>query len=59
MQGDVLLADCGVRLTMRSCLKRQVDYVIHCAASIIFSEHVHTLSANDWEVRLLALCFTS
>ena len=35
---------------MRGRLRRQVNYVIHCAASIIFNEHVHTLLANNYEV---------
>ena len=36
---------------MRGRLRRQVNYVIHCAASIIFNEHVHTLLANNYEVK--------
>jgi len=57
MQGDVLLPHCGVSTTMRGRLRKQVNYVIHCAASIIFNEHVHTLLASNYEVGLLALCF--
>ena len=26
--------------------------MIHCAASIIFNEHVHTLLANNYEVKI-------
>lgn len=59
MQGDLQLLDCGVSTTVRGCLRKQVNYVIHCIASIIFSEHVNTLLANNYQVRLLALCFTS
>lgn len=47
---------------MRGRLKRQVNYVIHCAASIIFNEHVHTLLANNYEVKTsdsFGVAFTS
>ena len=50
MQGDLLLPHCGVSTTMGGRLRKQVNYVIHCAASIIFNEHVHTLLANNYEV---------
>ena len=51
LQGDLLLADCGVSAAMRNRMRRQVGYVVHCAASIIFNEHVHTLLANNYQVR--------
>ncbi len=34
----------------RRRLTREVDYVIHCAASISFDEHIHTLLTNNYEV---------
>ena len=52
MQGDLLLPHCGIRAGVRGRLRRQVNYVIHCAASIIFNEHVHTLLANNYQVTL-------
>ena len=51
MQGDLLLENCGVSAAMRGRMRRQVSYVVHCAASIIFNEHVHTLLANNYQVR--------
>ena len=57
LQGDLLLADCGVSAAMRGRMRRQVNYVVHCAASIIFNEHVHTLLANNYQVQeALQLC---
>ena len=50
LQGDLLLAGCGVSAAMRGCMRRRVNYVVHCAASIIFNEHVHTLLANNYQV---------
>jgi hypothetical protein len=53
---------CGISAAMRGRLRRQVNYVIHCAASIIFNEHVHTLLANNYEVTinyLFGTAFTS
>ena len=52
MQGDLLLPHCGIHAGMRGRLRRQVNYVVHCAASIIFNEHVHTLLANNYQVDL-------
>lgn len=46
----------------RGRLRRQVNYVIHCAASIIFNEHVHTLLANNYQVRsgaVVTFCLTA
>ena len=43
---------CGISAAMRGRLRRQVNYVVHCAASIIFNEHVHTLLANNYEVKI-------
>lgn len=51
MQGDLLLPHCGIQAGMRGRLRRQVNYVVHCAASIIFNEHVHTLLANNYQVQ--------
>ena len=57
LQGDLLLADCGVSAAMRGRMRRHVSYVVHCAASIIFNEHVHTLLANNYQVHdALQLC---
>ena len=57
LQGDLLLANCGVSAAMRGRMRRQVSYVVHCAASIIFNEHVHTLLANNYQVHnALQLC---
>ena len=57
MQGDLLLGNCGVSTAMRGRMRRQVSYVVHCAASIIFNEHVHTLLANNYQVQqALQLC---
>jgi hypothetical protein len=50
MKGNLLLPHCGISPAMRGRLRKQVNYVIHCAASIIFNEHVHTLLANNYEV---------
>lgn len=58
MQGDLLLPHCGIRTGMRGRLRRQVNYVVHCAASIIFNEHVHTLLANNYQVGLTS-CFSA
>ena len=52
LQGDLLLADCGVSAAMRGRMRRHVGYVVHCAASIIFNEHVHTLLANNYQVHI-------
>ena len=65
LQGDLLLSDCGVSAAMRGRMRGQVNYVVHCAASIIFNEHVHTLLANNYQVQkafqsyMLALSLTT
>lgn len=53
--GDLLAEHCGISAPQRRRLAKEVDYVIHCAASISFTEHVHTLLAHNFEVR--CLCF--
>ncbi|BDA41209.1 probable fatty acyl-CoA reductase 2 [Coccomyxa sp. Obi] len=47
--GDLLLPNCGISGANRRRLTREVDYVIHCAASISFEEHIHTLLTNNYE----------
>ncbi|KAK9916501.1 hypothetical protein WJX75_003432 [Coccomyxa subellipsoidea] len=47
--GDLLLPHCGVSGPNRRRLAREVDYVIHCAASICFEEHIHTLLSNNYQ----------
>ncbi|EIE26253.1 hypothetical protein COCSUDRAFT_46011 [Coccomyxa subellipsoidea C-169] len=49
--GDLLLPHCGVSGPNRRALTsaNYVDYVIHCAASICFEEHIHTLLANNYQ----------
>ncbi|CAL8466501.1 g6037 [Coccomyxa elongata] len=47
--GDLLLPNCGVTGPNRRRLTREVDYVIHCAASISFDEHIHSLLTNNYE----------
>ena len=49
VSGDLLQRDCGVSAPQRRRLAREVDYVIHCAASISFTEHIHTLLASNYE----------
>ena len=58
--GDLLAEHCGISAPQRRRLAKEVDYVVHCAASISFTEHVHTLLAHNFEVRhLLRLWYTS
>ena len=49
ISGDLLQRDCGVSAPQRRRLAREVDYVIHCAASISFTEHIHTLLGSNYE----------
>jgi fatty acyl-CoA reductase len=51
--GDLLASSCGVSAPQRRRLAREVDYVIHCAASISFNEHIHSLLASNYEARAL------
>ena len=59
MQGDLLLPHCGIRAGTRGRLRRQVNYVVHCAASIIFNQQVHTLLANNYQVNLSSYVLTA
>ena len=50
LEGDLLQKGCGLSAPEQRRLGREVDYVIHCAASISFSEHIHTLLAHNYQV---------
>ena len=51
VEGDISRAGCGLSAADASLIRSQVDYIIHCAASISFFEHIHSLLDQNYWVR--------
>jgi hypothetical protein len=50
LRGDLQLPGCGLSVEHAEALSRDVDFVMHSAASISFQEHIHTLIAQNFQV---------
>ena len=55
VEGDVSVQGCGLSGADAALVCARVDYVIHCAASISFFDHIHALLDQNYWVRGLAL----
>ena len=50
MNGDLGSPGLGLSAEDRATLVREVHYIVHCAASISFVDHIHNLISHNYIV---------
>ena len=58
VNGDLGLPGLGLAPADRNALTRDVQFIVHSAASISFVDHIHRLIAHNYIVRTLPACAT-